>query len=112
MLFTAVYSVSMTQTKTPQVGDVRTWDFQSDTFRGQYRLISHDGGDLWTAERLAPTDEICEAILAYACSVDPATHSWMSDLDQVEAEIEYRRWEAGSTFKIRLVTRDQFDRAF
>jgi len=47
-----------------KVGDVITWDYQSDVFQGQYRLVEDLGRGTWRAEHLEPNDELIESARA------------------------------------------------
>ena len=79
-----------------QVGDVLTFDFQGDIYRGQYRLLEHLGKQVWRAEHLPVTDE------------------QLAEMEKYETE-EYilsRVDEAGKTFEVRLVSREEYSKYF
>lgn len=101
----------MTQTKTKaQVGDVRTWDYQSDIFQGEYKLVENLGGSLWRAEHLPPSEAVIDRILEVAVNGRPG--QWMTTIEEVECEIADRVRRAGTTFEIRLVSLRQWAEMF
>lgn len=82
-----------------KVGDIRSFDYQSDIYRGQYRLVRDIGDGVWLAEHLEPTDEMIDAIMndeAMARYRDP------------ESEVLDRIDQAGTRFRVRLVSASTF----
>lgn len=111
----------MTTTTRPAVGDVRTWDLQSDIFHGSYRLVEHLGRNRWRCERLAPTEEEIDRILDYYTGSSPYTGyvdpfgpgRRVATVDEAfEAEVAERRERAGATFEVEFVSHDRWAAAF
>lgn len=80
-----------------QVGDVLQMDFQSDIYRGEYELVENLGGNTWLARHIEPSDEIFNAILS-----DESKYA------RGEEEVLERIERTGDTFKVRLVSREEF----
>ena len=108
----------MTQTKTSaHVGQVRRFDYQSDIFRAEYRLVEHLGGNRWLAEYLPPSDEAIEEILEGAILEHDKGYEYGyfgrgDKLELAEREIARRQADAGSTFTISIVSRDAWAAMF
>lgn len=93
----------MPRTTSPQPGDIRTWNFQSDVYGGRYQLVRHLGGQKWEAVRLEPSDEEIDLIL---------NDKWGGTDEQKEATVLRRIEDAGTTFQLRLVSSDEWARYF
>lgn len=92
---------------------IRTWDLQSDFFRGQYRLIEDLGGGEWLAEHLEPSDELIAEAEAYYFGPDPylgyfdpfgPERRTATPQEALDEEILRRIDDAGETFKIKFVS--------
>jgi hypothetical protein len=105
-----------------KVGDVLTWDYQSDVFKGQYRLVENLGRGVWRAENLEPSDELIEAARAYYLDSENPYLDWIDPFgperrratrqESFDAEILVRIENAGHTFEIQFVSAERFNAAF
>lgn len=48
-----------------QIGDVYKWDYQSDIFQGEYRIVENLGGGRWIIEDVEPSDELIDEVIHY-----------------------------------------------
>jgi hypothetical protein len=85
-----------------KVGEIRTWNFQSDVYGGRYQLVRHIEGDLWEAMHLEPSDEELEAILS------DVSLTWEGSARFQEECALHRIENAGTLFQLRIVSSDQF----
>lgn len=105
-----------------KVGDVFRWDFQSDVFRGEYRLVESQGRNVWLAEYLEPSDElIAEATEFYLRSANPylgyhdpfgPERREATRQEALDEEILDRIERAGQTFRVELVSAARWAEAF
>jgi len=109
-------------TTTPAVGDILHFDFQSDDFRGQYRLIRDLGRGRFLAEYVEPSDELIDAVVNYYLNspnpyldfVDPfgPGRRRATRQEAADAEILRRIEYAGDTFTIEFVSAQRYAAAF
>lgn len=105
----------MTSTPHALVGSVRRFDFQSDVWQRDYQITAHLGADLYEAELLPMRPEVLDAMLDLAAIEDEGGYYGMFGHDKlagVQAEWGREVAETGRTFKIRLVSRAQYEAAF
>lgn len=105
-----------------KVGDVLTWDLQSDDFQGQYRLVEHQGGRRWLAEYLEPSDELIDRITDYYLNSPSPYLSYVDPFgpgrrratrqETLDQEIYARIERAGQTFPIEFVSAARYAEAF
>jgi hypothetical protein len=104
-----------------KVGDILTWDYDSDVYQGQYRLIMDLGRNTFEAEHLEPSDELIDRVAQYVFNADPESFCAMGYHDPygperrlrtpqeaLDAEILDRIERAGTTFKVEIVSRERF----
>lgn len=110
------------------VGDIRKWDFQSDVFEGEYRIVESLEGNRYRIERLEPSDELIERATAYYLeSAHPYcgyaepynmdgsySSNWRKATRQeaLDAEIMKRIDLAGTTLEIEITSNDRFASLF
>lgn len=86
-----------------RAGQVGTYDFQADTFGGQYTLIERAGPNCWLVVDLPPSEAEIAAIRE-----DP----WYAAHGGADEAIA-RRWERwGQPYQLRFVSRAAYDRHF
>lgn len=108
-----------------EVGNVLRWDFQSDVFRGEFRLLEHLRGSVWRAEYVEPLDALIEEAVAYFLSADPSSCAAMGYHDPfgperrlrtpqeaLDAEILDRIEQTGQQFEIAFVSEARWAEAF
>lgn len=78
---------------TVKVGEVYRWDFQSDVYGGQYKVIAHLGGDRYEIEDLPADDQTIEAIFDYWAAMEadgamtsPIWDKQWSECDEAKGE--------------------------
>jgi hypothetical protein len=105
-----------------KIGDVLTFDFQSDDFEGEYRLVEHAGGRRWVAEYVEPSDELIDRATAHYLH---AAHPYLGYVDPfgpgrreatrqeaLDAEILERIERTGRRFQIEFVSAARYAEAF
>jgi hypothetical protein len=104
-----------------KIGDIMTWDYQSDIYGGQYRLIEDLGGGRFVAEYLEPSDEVIDRIIndfmdghGYLDYIDPfgPNRRRVTAQESLDMEIMQRIERAGQTFKIQIVSAATYHAAF
>lgn len=106
----------------PRVGDIRRWDFQSDVFRGEYRLVKRLTGRRWLAETVEPSDELIEEARAYYLDSESPYLGWHDPFgperreatrqEALDQEILERIARAGVQFQVEIVSAAEFARHF
>lgn len=105
-----------------KVGDVQKYDFQSDMFGGEYRLVEKLPRGIWKCEILAPSDEVIEAIRAfYMDSANPSLgyhdpfgpeRRRATRQESMDQEIALRVEQAGDIREMRFVSRSEWSKHF
>lgn len=105
-----------------KVGDVITWDYQSDVFQGQYRLVEDLGRGTWRAEHLEPNDELIESARAYYLESEHPDLDWIDPFgperrratrqESFDMEILGRIKNAGHVFEVQFVSAERYAAAF
>lgn len=109
-------------TEMPKVGDVRRWDFQSDPFQGEYRLVTRLTGRRWVAEYAEPSDELIAEIqkfylesehpyLGYHDPFGPERRE-ATRQEAFDQEVLERIERAGAQFELEIVSAAEFARHF
>lgn len=107
-----------------QVGDTMKFDFQSDVFEGEYRLVEDLGNGQFVAEYLEPSDELIDAVLDYYLNtpVERICLGWVDPFgpgrrpatpqETADQEIMKRIDDAGRRFKIEIVSTQRWNEMF
>lgn len=82
----------------PAVGDVRRFDYQSDVFEREFRLVEDLGNGLWKVELLPIRDETLDAMMT-----DPYTTD-----DMIERDIA----ATGRVMEMKFISAAAWDRMF
>lgn len=109
-------------TKTMKVGDIHKWDYQSDVFRGEYRLVEDLGNGRWVIEHLEPSDEILEEIMQdYLYGLNPMLsyhdafgpeRRIQTRQEALDEEVMRRIDRAGERSEVRFVSAARYAEAF
>jgi hypothetical protein len=110
-----------------RAGEIRKFDFQSDVFEGEYKLVEKLEGNIWLIENLPPSDEMIARIeevyrgghmyLGYHDPFGPERRKReFANPDDVQAaideEINERRERAGEQTRMRFVSREKWNEMF
>jgi hypothetical protein len=108
---------------TVKVGQIVTYDYQSDPFGGQYVIVAKVEGkrNVWLVENLEPTDAILDEIDRtyrlpgmYLGIFDPFGPARRDNTveEAIEAEVNDRIERTGHRSEVTFVSQAQFNRAF